>query len=117
MIVDAAQASPSVAPIWEARREDFDPCLASHDPFSSDEVEPRLSIRDDSSDARAFPSASFLCPFSTFTLSHGRFMLVPLFQGSINLRMSHIMAEKRQPLNLSRVLVLGQGHGWLVGHT
>jgi hypothetical protein len=48
---DASQAPPSVAPIWEARREEFDPSLASRylvrqsgSPYPMEELLPPASF-------------------------------------------------------------------------
>ena len=78
MILDASQAPPSVAPNREARREEFDPSLASHGPFSQDEVLPRPSIRKHSSDGRVSAIGLFSSPFPSLPSS---IMLTPLFQG------------------------------------
>src|SRR3989442_2506552 len=63
---DASHAPPSVAPMWEARREAFDPSLASRCPFFPDEAPPRPSIRKHSPDGRASVIGFFSLAFFPF---------------------------------------------------
>src|SRR6266568_2507920 len=78
---DASHAPPSVAPMWEARREAFDPSLASRCPFFPDEATPRPSIRKHSPDGRASVIGFFsLAFFPLFPLFSAQFCIFHCFR-------------------------------------
>src|SRR6266699_4824225 len=78
---DASHAPPSVAPMWEARREAFDPSLASRCPFFPDEATPRPSIRKRSPAGRASVIGFFsLAFFPLFHLFSAQFCIFPCFR-------------------------------------